>query len=624
MTPAGNRSLLARGFRTVDFLSPCSVVVLHALVFLVLWWWSWRKWTDPIVDFGRELYVPWQLTRGKVLYRDVESLFGPLSPYLNALWMRLFGVSLMTIATCNAAIFAGTLAGIHYFIRVATDRFTATVATLAALVLCGFSQYVGDGNYNFVTPYSHEATHGLALGVLVIILIHRAMVTSRPTLGALAGVFFGLLLLTKTEVPVAVIAAIAVGLLGYASLGRAERQTAVAMMIAFCGGSAIGPALFYAYFRTYVGGSQAIRDVGAAWFAVFNPAITTNRFYTLVMGIDHPGRNAALMVLLFAGVAAALAAAVALSLSAPGKRSLTSEVKHFGLLLMLVLVPVTQLLPLARIFPLVTLAALATAGTLFWKHRSNLEIAARHLALMMWCAFATAMLGKMILNARIAQYGFYLALPAVTVAVISLCAIIPALLDVWRPGRAAREFKLLATFATALAVLPHLGLSHQWYAAKRVPMGSGGDRFYVSNSERAPAARQGLLLREAVEALTRSTNDGDTMAVVPEGVMLNYLLRMDSPLRVVTLMPPEVLMFGERTILDSLQATPPTFVVFVHKDTDEYGFPLFGTDARYGEQTMGWVKEHYQPVKTIGNDPLSPSGDGIEILRLAGAATPLR
>ena len=40
--------------------------------------------------FGRELYVPWQLTQGKVLYRDIESIFGPLSPYLNALWMRLF------------------------------------------------------------------------------------------------------------------------------------------------------------------------------------------------------------------------------------------------------------------------------------------------------------------------------------------------------------------------------------------------------------------------------------------------------------------------------------------------------------------------------------------------------
>ena len=30
-------------------------------------WWTWGTWPDAIVDFGRELYVPWQLTLGKVL-----------------------------------------------------------------------------------------------------------------------------------------------------------------------------------------------------------------------------------------------------------------------------------------------------------------------------------------------------------------------------------------------------------------------------------------------------------------------------------------------------------------------------------------------------------------------------
>ena len=53
-----------------------------------------------------------------------------------------------------------------------------------------------------------------------------------------------------------------------------------------------------------------------------------------------------------------------------------------------------------------------------------------------------------------------------------------------------------------------------------------------------------------------STLAGATLAVLPEGVMLNYLLRRDSPLRVINLMPPELLVFGEEGILHALGAQP--------------------------------------------------------------------
>ena len=33
--------------------------------FALLAWWSWGKWTDVQIDFGVELYIPWQLSQGK-------------------------------------------------------------------------------------------------------------------------------------------------------------------------------------------------------------------------------------------------------------------------------------------------------------------------------------------------------------------------------------------------------------------------------------------------------------------------------------------------------------------------------------------------------------------------------
>jgi hypothetical protein len=37
---------------------------------------SWRKWPDPLIDFGRELYVPWRLSHGALLYHDVSEQYG--------------------------------------------------------------------------------------------------------------------------------------------------------------------------------------------------------------------------------------------------------------------------------------------------------------------------------------------------------------------------------------------------------------------------------------------------------------------------------------------------------------------------------------------------------------------
>ena len=204
----------------VGTLAGATAFIVHAVLFGALAFWSWRKWPDPLIDFGRELYVPWQITQGKVLYRDIASLFGPLSPYINALWMRVFGVSMMTLAMCNIAILAGIVACIHRFVRVCTDRFTANAASLFAVTLCGFSQYLPIGNYNFVTPYSHEATHGLALSMMVLLVVHQAIATRRVGLNGVAGLLFGLLVLTKPELPAAVGVAVLIAWVGASQLSR--------------------------------------------------------------------------------------------------------------------------------------------------------------------------------------------------------------------------------------------------------------------------------------------------------------------------------------------------------------------------------------------------------------------
>src|SRR3954470_7819612 len=74
---------------------------LIALTFVAMAGWTWKTWPHPLTDYGMEPYRAWRLSRGEVLYRDVAHFKGPLSPYVSALWFKLFGESLATLQWAN-------------------------------------------------------------------------------------------------------------------------------------------------------------------------------------------------------------------------------------------------------------------------------------------------------------------------------------------------------------------------------------------------------------------------------------------------------------------------------------------------------------------------------------------
>lgn len=568
-----------------------SIFAVHALAFAALLAWSWRKWPDPLIDFGRELYLAWQINEGRVLYRDLASLFGPLSPYINALWFRLFGTSLLTLALCNTAIFAATVAGIHHLVRISTDRVTATAATLSTVVLFGFSQYGGVGNYNFVTPYSHEATHGIALSVAAIVALQYGLSRQSRPFCALAGWCFGLTLLTKPDIAMASAAGMLAGWLTASIFGSRERSRLASSLSVFVAAAITPSLLFFVYFATQMSPAEALQGTAGAVAPLFGTGITANEFYRQGMGLNTPARNGGMMVLNFAGFLVFVAGAVVISRNG-AIRTKREQALRIGLLIGVFFALRRGTFPTA--LPLVVLTSLIAAIMLVARHRTDGEGAFRQLPLVMWSAFALVLLVKMGFNARFFHYGFYLALPATVAAITLTIGVIPQVLAAWRPDTAAGSFRQLALYALLAVIAPYVGLSHGWLRSKTISIGSGSDRFYTSTM-----SPQGPLVRDALNALEQTADSGTTLAVMPEGVMLNYLLRRHSPLRVVTLMPPELMAFGENKILTSLVSNPPDVVVLIDRDVDEYGYPAFGADRRYGLSIVSWVNEHYENVRIM-------------------------
>jgi hypothetical protein len=231
--------------------------------------------------------------------------------------------------------------------------------------------------------------------------------------------------------------------------------------------------------------------------------------------------------------------------------------------------------------------------------------------LLLWSTFSIVLLAKMVLNARLYHYGFYLAMPA-TMAFAALALWqVPAFLG-QGPWRAV-TFRSAALAALAVGVIAHVGLALQVCADKNVVVGKGGDAMVAFSPDRGPS---GIAAVRALEFIESSMPAEATFVVLPEGVMLNYLSRRPNPTPYINFMIVEMLAFGEQTMLASFKEHKPDYFVLVHKDSSEHGLAPFGVEPRFGKAIMDWVNAEYQPVALFGKEPLrNPRDFGIKIMK---------
>ena len=66
---------------------------------------SYQKWLEPIIDVGRDLYIPGELLEGKKLYRDILYIYPPLTPYLLSYitWIFGDGLSIYTVISVTVS-----------------------------------------------------------------------------------------------------------------------------------------------------------------------------------------------------------------------------------------------------------------------------------------------------------------------------------------------------------------------------------------------------------------------------------------------------------------------------------------------------------------------------------------
>jgi hypothetical protein len=583
------------GARTTEARAARALALAAPALALFLLWRSWGAWADVVVDFGRELYVPWRLTLGEVLYRDLAWFNGPLSPHVNALWFRLFGVGAWTLFAVNLVLLGVLVALLRRVSTALGSPLAAGVLVLFFLPVFAFGHLVRIGNYNHLAPYSHEATHGLLLAVGAFALLVGPS-GGRAWRVAFAGVLVGLVFLTKVELFLAALLGTA------ATVALREGAPARTRWGAYLGGLVVPPLVALAALATRLAPGEALRGALGSCRTVLDRRLPELPFYRKDMGLDAPLENA-LGVLLAAGITLVVFAPGPLL----GRRLAPERARTGAIALALAALLAAALAPtdwkwLARGLPVATLAL----GLLALRARGRAGDAAgraRWSSAAGFALFALALLGKMLLAPHFGHYGFVLAVPATCLLVVALVAWLPDLV-----GSGDRSDENGGARACVLAgVLPVLAVaavdlwsrSETHLAPKEVELGTGRDHL------RADA--RGEKVRAVLARLDQLVDADAEVLVLPEGVSLNYLARRRSPTPYLLFMPPELIIFGEDAIVVALEEDPPDAIVLLHRDTSEYGSPFFGRD--YGLAISAWVLEHYRHAWTdpTGGPPLQPA-----------------
>src|SRR5438270_8910263 len=162
---------------------------------------------EPIIDTGRDLYIPGAILDGKKLYRDLIYFYPPLVPYLLALLTAVIGRSLTAYSVIGAAVAAVVGLTLYAAAKLVAGRLAAFVA-LIFFVGLNFTCTIGFGS-NFLFPYAHEATFGAMFLILTILFLLRYVFESASRANG-AGVILFALLASWCKIELALIVAVAI------------------------------------------------------------------------------------------------------------------------------------------------------------------------------------------------------------------------------------------------------------------------------------------------------------------------------------------------------------------------------------------------------------------------------
>lgn len=570
--------------------------VIPIAAFLLLLAASWRRWTSPIADSGREMDLPLRLLEGEWLYRDVHYLYPPFAPYLNSLLYAVFGAHLdVLLAAGIVCAVAITLLALLIGRRILSP-FDASLAAAAVIVLCIFKP-----SGNLVSPYAYAALYGMVFALTSLLFTLRYAEKGRVSELLVAGVMIGLAGISKQEFGFAAAATVTCAVL---YLHRpAWRVIAARLSAAAVPALLIGlPVYGLAFYN--VGWETLVRDCHLLYTHLPESLVYYNAQRT---GMDRPFLSLLQMLggAAVGGVALSLTVLIGGRTRDAGRTALAAVLISAGVALVVALIAGRQWdgSPL-RALPILLICLIIME----WRK-------GRGAAVFIISIYSLAILARVTLRVPSggAFGGFFL-----PTSLILFFHLFINLLPEYLRRRTGDDGVAVRRVARGLIILTILVMTVVFSIRYRKnfthPIAAERGRI-VAPSVTGPA------IEEALRFIEANTRPSEPIAVFPEGVDLAFLTGRGTPFRHQILIPGLMLPADERRSIETLRTV--RYVLIVNRPMREFGAEAFGTDFY---QDLGrFIDENYELVRICGktedrNPRIGDSGFFIKIYRLISAS----
>lgn len=531
-----------------------SLTLIWATLFLAIIF-TYAHQGNLLIDNGREAYYPVQILAGKILYKDILNIYGPFAYLLNALLFKIFGINLniLYIAGYVCTFAVSTL--IHLIAKRFLPTFLSFSIAIFTVIIGVLTPYLS----NLIFPYSYGMLYGLVSFLFSIWFLLKYQSSEKTHYLYLSSLFAGISTASKYEFLscflVVIYAMIKVKPLQFKeyliSILSFLSIPILCFSILFIQGLRIENLIYSISILKKIAQSQTLQYFYHRQGVYFSPQFMLIELRNLIMAFISFGF-------------------VALAFNVKNKIAAPIFIK---IPLFVIAFFVTFIVTTPMLLSAIAILTLILAILDFKNLKENLP-----LQILVFSTILFSM--KVFWGVIIANYGVYF-VSILLVTFISLIA------DKFKNKKinynAIGVYILLITFSLGIQNLNIL-------KDKQYEIITNKGKIYSENGLSYASI-------DLINYIKQNTKKTDTVVILPEGALINFLTGRKSDDFYTSLIPLYVEVFGEDKIIEHFKQTKPEYIVFNNWNTQDYYFKYICED--YALAFCSYVNENYKQAKVI-------------------------